>query len=211
MKAVLALLAAFLSVTLLPAVAFVLVGGRPQGCAPGPATVPLDTARGVPAAFRLAVHSAAVANDVPAPLLAGLVRAESGWDPTSRSPAGAYGLTQLMPYTADALGVDVADPVEQLAGGARYLRRQLDEFGSVELALAAYNAGPGAVLAAGRSVPDYPETLAYVPRVLEYAEEYRGPPADLPVAGDRPSEGIGDGQWGGHANGRIPAAALAPV
>ncbi|MBW3602666.1 MAG: D-alanyl-D-alanine carboxypeptidase family protein [Actinobacteria bacterium] len=79
------------------------------------------------------------------------------------------------------------------------------------MALAAYNAGPGAVLAAGRSVPDYPETLAYVPRVLEYAEEYRGPAADLPVPADEPSEGIDDGAWGGYANGRIPAAVLAAV
>lgn len=210
MKAVLALLMVFLAVTLLPAVAFVLVGGRLHGCAARGPTVRLDTARGVPAVYRRAVHSAAAAHEVPAPLLAGLVKAESGWDPTARSPAGAYGLTQLMPYTADALGVDVTDPVEQLDGGARYLSDQLDEFGSVELALAAYNAGPGAVLAAGRAVPDYPETLAYIPRVLGYAERYRGAPADLPVP-DEPTEGIGDGAWGGHANGRIPPAALAPV
>ncbi|CAN5345515.1 hypothetical protein BH20ACT9_BH20ACT9_10410 [soil metagenome] len=211
MKAVLAVLAVFLAVTLLPAVAFVLVGGRLHGCAPGGAAARPDTARGVPAVFRRAVHSAAAAHEVPAPLLAGLVRAESGWDPTARSSAGAYGLTQLMPYTADALGVDVSDPVEQLDGGARYLGEQLDEFGSVELALAAYNAGPGAVLAAGRAVPDHPETLAYVPRVLEYAEEYRGPPAGMAMPPGEPSEGIGDGAWGGHANGRIPPAALAPV
>src|SRR5215210_3761058 len=92
-------------------------------------------------------------------LLAGLVRQESNFDPTAGSPAGARGLTQLMPATAAGLGVtDVTDPAQALEGGAKYLAQQLEQFGGdVTLALAAYNAGPGAVQRYG-GVPPYAET-----------------------------------------------------
>jgi soluble lytic murein transglycosylase-like protein len=111
-------------------------------------------------------------------LLAGLVRRESNFDPTAGSPAGARGLTQLMPGTAAGLGVtDLTDPAQSLEGGARYLAQQLATFGGdVTKALAAYNAGPGAVQRYG-GVPPYAETQAYVQKVQAFAAAYRGTPA----------------------------------
>ena len=106
-------------------------------------------------------------------LLAALTWAESGFRPDAGSHAGARGLTQLMPGTAAGLGVDPLDPAQNLRGGARYLRAQLDRFGSVELALAAYNAGPGRVAQAG-GIPRIAETQAYVPRVLGYYSQLGG-------------------------------------
>jgi soluble lytic murein transglycosylase-like protein len=107
-------------------------------------------------------------------LLAGLVKQESGFDPNAGSPAGARGLTQLMPGTAAGLGVtNVLDPVQSLEGGAKYLRQQLDAFGGdVTRALAAYNAGPGAVQRYG-GVPPYAETQNYVRAVQANAAAYR--------------------------------------
>jgi soluble lytic murein transglycosylase-like protein len=99
-------------------------------------------------------------------LLAALVWTESSFRPDAVSHAGALGLAQLMPDTARGLGVDPRDPLRNLDGGARYLRAQLDRFGRVDLALAAYNAGPGRVQAAG-GVPDIVETQLYVVRVLD--------------------------------------------
>ncbi len=105
-------------------------------------------------------------------LLAALVRAESAFDPYAVSIAGARGLGQLMPATARELGVDDAfDPVQNLDGAARYLARQLDEFGSVRLALAAYHAGPQRARGGLASVPE--RTRSYVARVLRFEREYR--------------------------------------
>jgi soluble lytic murein transglycosylase-like protein len=100
-------------------------------------------------------------------LLAALVWTESNFRPDAVSHAGALGLAQLMPGTARSLGVDPHDPVQNLTGGARYLTTQLDAFGSIDLALAAYNAGPGRVQQAGNRVPDIVETQLYVVRVLD--------------------------------------------
>ena len=107
-------------------------------------------------------------------LLAGLVKQESGFNPSAGSPAGARGLTQLMPATAAGLGVsNVLDPAQNLDGGAKYLRQQLDAFGGdVTRALAAYNAGPGAVQRYG-GVPPYAETQNYVRAVQANAAAYR--------------------------------------
>lgn len=106
-------------------------------------------------------------------LLKALIHAESGFKSNAISPAGAMGLTQLMPATAAALGVsDPFDPAQSIDGGARYLRAQLDRFGGDEsLALAAYNAGPGAVVKYG-GIPPYSETQRFVKRVLELREVY---------------------------------------
>ena len=105
-------------------------------------------------------------------LIRAMVHTESGFNPGAVSPAGARGLMQLMPGTAQRLGVNPRDPHENLDGGARYLRRQYETFRDWRLALAAYNAGPGAVERAG-GIPNYPETQQYVQRVLALYEEKR--------------------------------------
>lgn len=104
---------------------------------------------------------------IPQALFVRLVQAESNWNPMAISHKGAIGLAQLMPGTARLLGVDPYDPRENLEGGARYLRMQYDAFGSWQLALAAYNAGPGAVQRHG-GVPPYRETQNYVRKVLGF-------------------------------------------
>jgi soluble lytic murein transglycosylase-like protein len=126
-------------------------------------------------AFEAEINTAAQSNGIDPALLKGLVSQESGFNPSARSGAGAVGLTQLMPGTAAALGVtNPLDPVQSLQGGAKYLRQQLDRFGGDDkLALAAYNAGPGAVQKYG-GVPPYRETQNYVNSVMSKAAAYRG-------------------------------------
>ncbi len=106
-------------------------------------------------------------------LLAAMVWQESGFHPDAVSRSGAIGLAQLMPGTADGLDVDPWDPVQNLDGGARYLAWTIEEFGSIDLGLAAYNAGPGRVREAG-GIPNIAETQAYVPRVLDYYRQLGG-------------------------------------
>ena len=106
-------------------------------------------------------------------LLAAMVWQESRFDPDAVSRSGAIGLSQLMPATAEGLGVDPHDPIQNLEGGARYLAWTIEEFGSIELGLAAYNAGPGTVRRAD-GIPDIPETQAYVPRVIDYYRQLGG-------------------------------------
>lgn len=109
--------------------------------------------------------AAARRNGVPEDLFLRLVQAESNWQPGAVSHKGAIGLAQLMPGTAAFLRVDPNNPRENLDGGARYLRMMYDKFGSWRLALAAYNAGPGAVEEHG-GVPPYRETRNYVKTIL---------------------------------------------
>lgn len=112
------------------------------------------------------INAAATRTGVPAELIAAVARQESGFDPSAVSSAGAQGLMQLMPATADGLGVtDSFDPAQAIDGGARLLATLLDRFGRVDHALAGYNAGPGAVLRYG-GIPPYPETQNYVKSVL---------------------------------------------
>jgi soluble lytic murein transglycosylase-like protein len=106
-------------------------------------------------------RSAARRHGIPEDLFLRLVQQESGWNSGAVSHKGAIGLAQLMPGTASLLGVNPHDPEQNLEGGARYLRRQFDTFGSWPLALAAYNAGPGAVQQHG-GIPPYAETQGYV-------------------------------------------------
>ncbi|GAA0907599.1 hypothetical protein GCM10009557_82440 [Virgisporangium ochraceum] len=97
-------------------------------------------------------------------LLAAVAKVESNYDQRAVSPAGAQGLMQIMPSTARGAGVDAFDPAQAVDGAARILKANLKEFGSLELALAAYNAGGGAVRKHG-GIPPYAETQAYVPKV----------------------------------------------
>ena len=102
-------------------------------------------------------------------LLHAVITVESGYNPKARSPKGAIGLMQLMPDTARRYDVaDIWDPGDNVRGGARYLRDLLAAFNNnLSLALAAYNAGEGAVAQYGNKIPPFAETLAYVPRVLQ--------------------------------------------
>jgi soluble lytic murein transglycosylase-like protein len=147
------------------------------------ATAPLAAASAAPAGastlpagtpYAAEITAAAQRHGIDPALLAGLVKQESGFNANAVSSAGAQGLTQLMPATAAGLGVtDPTDPAQALDGGAKYLREQLDRFGGdVAKALAAYNAGPGAVERFG-GIPPYAETQEYVRRVQANAEEYR--------------------------------------
>lgn len=151
-------------------------GARAASAAPaGGSGAPGAWAAKLPAAGRQwapAIQKAATEAGVEPELLAGLVWAESNFNAGAGSHAGAIGLAQLMPGTARGLGVDPHDPQQNLLGGARYLRAQLDRFGSKELALAAYNAGPGRVSQAG-GIPRIAETQAYVPKVLGYYAQLR--------------------------------------
>ncbi len=120
----------------------------------------------VPQQYSAALTQAATANDVSPALLSALIWQESRWNPMALSPRGAMGLAQLMPGTARDLGVNPADPIANLNGGARYLRQLLNQFdGNVEHALAAYNAGPGRVRSAG-GIPAIAETRNYVSSIV---------------------------------------------
>jgi soluble lytic murein transglycosylase-like protein len=145
--------------TLAPAAA-----AAPTGASSLPASVP----------FGAEITAAAQRHDIDPALLAGLIKQESGFNPNARSHAGAQGLTQLMPGTAAGLGVtNSLDPAQAIEGGAKYLAQQLEAFGGdVTRALAAYNAGPGAVQRFG-GVPPYAETQNYVRRVQSYAAAFR--------------------------------------
>ena len=124
-------------------------------------------------AYDPAIKRASREYGVSAALVKAVIAAESGFDPSATSRKGALGLMQLMPDTAKDLGVDDAlDPWQNIDGGTRYLCSMIDRFpGEIELALAAYNAGPQKV-AQFQGVPPYKETRSYVKRVLSYYKKF---------------------------------------
>jgi len=126
--------------------------------------------------FDADIKSAAQSADIDPALLLAVTMEESGGDPLAESPRGALGLMQLMPGTATEVGVsDRTDPGQSLRGGAAYLSRMMRRYqGDLSVALAAYNAGPGNVDAAGGRIPDFPETQRYVSRVLLRYEKLGG-------------------------------------
>ena len=125
--------------------------------------------------FADSISRAARSRELPTALVHAVITAESAYDPNAVSSAGAVGLTQLMPQTAERYGVrDRRDPVANIAGGTRYLRDLLGMFDNdLVLAIAAYNAGENAVIQHGRQIPPYEETRTYVKRVLKYYDDYR--------------------------------------
>ncbi|UVJ41937.1 lytic transglycosylase domain-containing protein [Pseudomonas sp. LS1212] len=125
----------------------------------------------------------AVPLQLPAALLHAVIQAESRYNPKARSDKGAAGLMQLMPGTARELGVsNVLDPASNIQGGARYLKRLMVMFDNdMALALAAYNAGPAAVLRRGRVIPPFSETQRYVPSVLRTYRALQGLAPDAPL------------------------------
>ncbi|WP_238995696.1 lytic transglycosylase domain-containing protein [Sphingomonas solaris] len=150
-------------------------GGQPFATAPTATPRPESGARwklsssvaGARARVLAIIRSAELRHALPGGLLDALISVESQYRPDAASRAGAMGLTQLMPRTAQGLGV--LNPFDERAnvdGGARFLKAMLDKFGSITLALAAYNAGPSAVLRVG-GVPANGETPAYVRKVFE--------------------------------------------
>lgn len=125
-----------------------------------------SSAAGIPPQYAAKIAELAQRFDLSPALLEAVVWQESRWREGAISPAGARGLAQLMPGTARYLGVDPDDPMQNLEGGARYLREQLDRFeGDLEKALAAYNAGPGRVARAG-GIPNIRETQNYVASIM---------------------------------------------
>jgi len=140
-------------------------------------------------AYKVVKHhlrEASRAHGIDYELLQALIATESGFDAAAVSPKGAIGLMQVMPATAQRYGLAadarLTDPRTNIRTGTRYLRYLLDLFpGQLELALAAYNAGEGAVLRAGRRIPDYPETRNYVRTVMQLYEMLK-PPATVRAA-----------------------------
>ncbi len=112
-------------------------------------------------------------------LFRALVEAESSYNPTALSPKGAYGLGQLMPDTARSLGVDPRDPSQNLDGAARYLLAQLGTFKDIDLALAAYNAGPHRVVEYS-GIPPFIETRGYIARIDRIRTQLAGTPVSAP-------------------------------
>lgn len=140
-----------------------LVSNAPAPRGLPPANTPIERII-LEAAVRYQIHPA---------LIAAMIEVESGWKPYATSPKGAMGLMQLMPQTARLVGVaQPYDTASNIFGGVKYLRQMLDRFnGNYLLAIAAYNAGPGAVERFG-TVPPYYETLRYIPQVAYWYRHY---------------------------------------
>ena len=126
----------------------------------------------LPTQFRAAFESASNNSGVPLSLLAAVAQEESNFEPNAVSRAGALGLLQVLPSTAQELEINLSSPGANVLAGARYLRRMLDRFDSLELALAAYNAGPTVVEKAGG--PPTQETRTYVDEVMQRWQKLAG-------------------------------------
>lgn len=151
---------------------------RPQLASAAPGAHPAALA--LPSAARRAryaqmIQDASLTYQLDPALLHAVISAESGYNPNAVSPKGAVGLMQLMPATARRYGVvNVFDPWQNIQAGARYLKDLLLMFNNdTRLAVAAYNAGEGAVLKYGYHIPPYLETVNYVPKVMRFYERYR--------------------------------------
>lgn len=129
----------------------------------------------VPASYMPFIQEASLAYQLPSELIHAVILVESNYNPRALSAKGAQGLMQLMPATARRFGnTNSWDPRLNILTGSRYLRWLLDYFdGDLELAIAAYNAGEGAVMQAGRKIPKFSETEKYVPKVLSVYWKYR--------------------------------------
>ncbi len=147
------------------------IESRPRGLS---ISAPTRSRAPVQNGFDALIARAARTHGVDPALVKAVIAAESNFQTEAVSRVGAQGLMQLMPATAAQLGVQSPMmPLENVSGGVRYLKSMLDRYGDVERALAAYNAGPGAVDRHG-GIPPYRETEAYVKRVLNYYRGYQG-------------------------------------
>jgi soluble lytic murein transglycosylase-like protein len=133
------------------------------------------------------IQAAAMANNVDAALIRAVISVESGYNPSAVSRAGAVGLMQLMPETAKRYKVtDRHNPAQNIRGGAQYLHDLLRKFNNdLHLVIAAYNAGEQAVMKYGNRIPPYRETLAYVPKVMKFYEQYSADYASAEESGDK--------------------------
>ena len=135
-------------------------------------------------------------------LFQSLVKQESAFNNAAISPVGALGFCQLMPGTAADLGVDPSDPLQNLDGGARYLATQLNAFGRIDFALAAYNAGPGNVQKYG-GVPPFEETQNYVRRISGFYDAYLSEITGADVTGTLAGVEGASAEWGNMASSFI--------
>ncbi len=142
---------------------------QPEAGGDAPAAVRVEPLAAMRARYHPMVQEAARTYELEPALLHAVISVESAYNPNAKSRKGASGLMQLMPDTARRYGVaDIFDPVQNIRGGARYLRDLLRMFNNdMKLALAAYNAGENAVVRHGK-IPPYQETVAYVPKVLAF-------------------------------------------
>ncbi|HEX6764841.1 MAG TPA: lytic transglycosylase domain-containing protein [Polyangiaceae bacterium] len=149
-------------------------GGKLYARTDAPVRMPSDSSPGRGDRYDEHIRQASSLYQIPEELVRAVIKVESDFDPRAVSPANARGLMQLIPETADRMLVtDVFDPRQNIFGGVRYLRVLANLFnGDIELTLAGYNAGEGAVIKYG-GIPPYPETVDYVKRVLSYYREYR--------------------------------------